>query len=148
MKMKTRSMVLCSLTMLALFATLTAGDAQSPAIAGFSPQAAQRESRIETQMKEGVSSGRLRQYLQHLTAQPHPAGTVANNKLAQYVAAEWKRQGLEDVAIHRYDVLNSTPRDISLEMVSPVHYRASLREDAYDVDPDTKNPKITGSFFG
>lgn len=148
MKMKAWWMVLCSLTMLALFATLATGDAQSPAIAGFSPRAAQAESRAETQLKEGVSRRQLRQYLRHLTAQPHPAGTAANNELARYVAAEWKRQGLEDVVIHRYDVLNSTPRDISLDMVSPVHFRASLREDAYAVDPDTKNPKITGSFFG
>jgi N-acetylated-alpha-linked acidic dipeptidase len=45
-------------------------------------------------------------------------------------------------------VLNSRPREISLEMVHPTHFRASLREDAYDVDPDTKNPKVDGAYLG
>ena len=52
------------------------------------------------------------------------------------------------MVIHRYDVWNSLPRKVSLEMLSPVKFQASLREDAYPVDPDTKNPAITGSYFG
>src|SRR5260370_10341047 len=38
-----------------------------------------------------------------------------------------------DVTLRRYDVLHSRPRSISLEMTEPVHFTASLREDAYDV---------------
>ena len=48
--------------------------------------------------------------------------------------------------IRRYDVLNSSPRSISLEMLRPVRYTASLREAAYDVDPDTKNPHVRGGW--
>jgi N-acetylated-alpha-linked acidic dipeptidase len=33
-------------------------------------------------------------------------------------------------------------------MTAPVPFTASLREDAYDVDPDTKNPAVSGSYFG
>src|SRR5207249_2063755 len=36
----------------------------------------------------------------------------------------------------------------SLEMTEPVHFTASLREDAYNVDPDTNNPAVSGSYFG
>ncbi len=84
----------------------------------------------------------------YLTAEPHPAGSVRNNELARWVADQWREQGLEDVTIHEYDVLNSTPRQISLEMVRPSRFRASLREDAYDVDPDTKNPDVSGAYLG
>ena len=33
-------------------------------------------------------------------------------------------------------------------MVKPTHFRASLREDAYEADPDTKNPNISGAYLG
>jgi len=33
-------------------------------------------------------------------------------------------------------------------MVAPVHYQASLREQPYDADPDTKNPAVTGAWTG
>ena len=64
------------------------------------------------------------------------------------MADQWKQQGLEDVTIREYDVLNSTPREISLEMIAPVNYRAILREAPYDVDPDSKNPDASGAFLG
>ena len=64
------------------------------------------------------------------------------------MADQWRAQGLEDVTIHEYDVLNSTPREIVVEMIHPKKFRASLREDAYAVDPDTKNPKIDGAYLG
>ena len=50
--------------------------------------------------------------------------------------------------MRRYDVLHSSPRSVSLEMVAPIHFKASLREDPYEIDPDTKNPAISGSYFG
>ena len=34
-----------------------------------------------------------------------------------------------------------------MEMVSPVAYKAGLREDAYDVDPDTKNPAVRSGWL-
>ena len=33
-------------------------------------------------------------------------------------------------------------------MVAPVHIRASLREQAYDADPDTKNPHVSPAWMG
>ncbi|OLC95820.1 MAG: hypothetical protein AUH86_11085, partial [Acidobacteria bacterium 13_1_40CM_4_58_4] len=37
---------------------------------------------------------------------------------------------------------------VTLEMTAPVHYTASVREDLYDADPDTKNPTVSGAYFG
>src|SRR5262249_36458456 len=47
-----------------------------------------------------------------------------------------------------YDILHSSPRSVSLEMTKPVHFKASLREDPYGVDPSTRNPAIDSSYFG
>ncbi len=117
-------------------------------MSGYSPRAAEQESATETRYRALVSADEITKFHRYLTAEPHPAGSARNNELAQWVAQQWRQQGLEDVTIHEYDVLNSSPREISLEMVKPTHYRASLREDPYDSDPDTINPNISGAYFG
>ncbi|HWT82654.1 MAG TPA: PA domain-containing protein, partial [Candidatus Methylomirabilis sp.] len=68
--------------------------------------------------------------------------------MAQYIAEEWKKQGLEDVVIRQYDVLGTRPVSSSLEMVAPKKYTAVLREQSYDVDPDTKNPEVSSAWIG
>jgi len=117
-------------------------------MAGYTLAAAEQEESSEARFRKLVSSQEIAKFHRYLTAEPHPAGSARNNELAQWVAAQWRAQGLEDVSIHEYDVLNSTPREISLEMVKPKYFRASLREDAYDSDPDTKNPNISGAYLG
>lgn len=122
--------------------------AETKTTPGFLPASAAHEQSIERQFRALASPQQIRKFHRYLTAEPHPAGSTRNNALAQWVAAQWKAQGLEDVTIHRYDVLNSTPRSALVELVSPVHFRASLREDAYRQDPDTKNPYVSGAYLG
>jgi N-acetylated-alpha-linked acidic dipeptidase len=117
-------------------------------ITGFSSGAAVRENATELHYRANVSADQISKFHRYLTAEPHPAGSPRNNELAQWVAAEWREQGLEDVTIHQYEVLNSSPRDISLEMIAPKKYRATLREAPYEVDPDTKNPNVSGAYLG
>jgi N-acetylated-alpha-linked acidic dipeptidase len=125
-----------------------AGSSDLVSMPGFSPEGAKQENATEQRLRTLASADEISKFHRYLTAEPHPAGSPRNNDLAQWVAAKWREQGLEDVTIHQYDVLNSSPRDVSLEMVAPKHYRALLREDPYDVDPDTKNPKISGAYLG
>jgi N-acetylated-alpha-linked acidic dipeptidase len=124
------------------------GAAVAISISGFSPQAAEKETALEERYLSLTSTEQIKSFHRYLTSEPHPAGSERNNDLARWVADQWRQQGLEDVAIHEYDVLNSRPREISLEMVQPVRFRASLREDPYDVDPDTKNPAVDGAYLG
>ena len=115
---------------------------------GYSSQGAAEEASVEKQYLSLMSTDRIREFHRYLTAEPHPAGSPRNNELAKWVANQWREQGLEDVTIHEYDVLNSSPRQISLEMIHPKTYRASLREASYDIDPDTKNPKVSSAYLG
>ena len=117
-------------------------------IMGFSPSQAAVELRTEKSFMSIPSANEERRQHRIFTAEPHVAGSKRNNELARYVAEQWRKQGLEDVVIHRYDVYSTAPKSASLEMVAPVHYRATLREQAYDVDPDTKNPRVDGSWTG
>jgi N-acetylated-alpha-linked acidic dipeptidase len=102
----------------------------------------------ENSFRESISTPAIIQFHRYLTAEPHPAGSARNNELAQWVAEQWRQQGLENVTVHEYDVLGSSPRQISLEMVKPTTYRALLREAPDNADPDTRNPKVDGAYLG
>ena len=125
-----------------------AGSRDTDSMVGFSARGAAEEIAIEQRFRSSASTEQISRFHRYLTSEPHPAGSARNNELAQWVAEQWRAQGLEDVTVHRYDVLNSRPREISLEMLHPGHYRASLREDPYEVDPDTKSPKADGAYLG
>ena len=117
-------------------------------ILGFAAASTPKQVEIEEQFKAIPTPAEARRQLRILTAQPHLAGSERNNELARYIANEWKNQGLEDVVIRRYDVFSSEPKETMLEMVTPTHYRATLREAAYDQDPDSKNPNISTAWIG
>ncbi|MCG6925184.1 MAG: M28 family metallopeptidase [Acidobacteria bacterium] len=135
---------------LALAALAAFGSTALPAedLAGFSPGSVARQREAEAALRDIPSAERTRAWHRRFTAEPHPAGSEENNALARFVAEEWRKQGLEDVTVHRYDVLNTAPREVSLVMVAPVRYEASLREEPYDVDPDTKNPRVSPGYLG
>jgi N-acetylated-alpha-linked acidic dipeptidase len=117
-------------------------------ISGFTPSSAVRQAKVEEKFKAIPSPAEARRQHRIFTAEPHLAGSKRNNDLARYIAAEWRKQGLEDVVIHRYDVYATAPKRASLEMVAPVAYRAALREAAYNADPDTKNPRVSSAWTG
>src|SRR5260221_9893952 len=125
-----------------------ANDSQGATILGFSPASAAAEHNLEAAFEALPSTEKAREWHRLFTREPHPAASEENNRLAEFLAQEWRKQGWEDVALRRYDVLHSSPRSVSLEMVAPVHFKASLREDPYPADPDTKNPAISGAYFG
>jgi N-acetylated-alpha-linked acidic dipeptidase len=147
---RARARLPVALAALAAAASGAASGAAEPApsttIAGFSREHAALELQLESRFKSIPNAAGARAVLRELTAEPHPAGSVRNHELAEYVADRWRHEGLEDVVIHRYDVLNSTPRSVALEMLSPVRYTASLREAGYDEDPDTRNPRVRGGW--
>lgn len=139
---------------LLMFALLTvsAGAQQTrpaaAAISGFTNKSVQNQTAIEQKFKAQISRQQERKFHRFLTAEPHPAGSERNHELAQYIAETWRHQGLEEVTIRQYDVLNSFPGSASLEMVSPVAYKAEMREAGYAEDPDTRNPRVASAYLG
>jgi N-acetylated-alpha-linked acidic dipeptidase len=117
-------------------------------ILGFSAPHGAAEHQLENTFQSIPSPEKAREWHRTFTAEPHPAASERNNQLADFVAEEWRKEGWEDVTLRRYDVLHSRPRSVALEMTEPVRYAATLREDSYDVDPDTKNPAVSSSYFG
>jgi len=140
--------IFLTLTLSHLGACLTPQTASEASITGFTPAHAQDESRAELQFKSSISSSRIRDYHRYFTLKPHPAGTKNDYEVAQYIAEQWKKQGLEDVVIRQYDVLGTRPVSTTLEMVAPKKYSAVLREQPYGIDPDTENPDIASAWIG
>jgi len=131
---------------LSLFALLaTTANAQ---ILGFTPGSAAHESEVEKKFKSIPTPDEERRQHRIFTQEPHVAGSKRNNELAEYIRDEWKKQGLEDIVIHRYDVYGTNPKSASLEMLAPTHYQALLRETPLPGDDDTKNPAISGAWLG
>jgi N-acetylated-alpha-linked acidic dipeptidase len=130
-----------------LLALLIGADAQSQ-ILGFTPTHATRESAVEEKFKSIPTPDEERRQHRIFTAEPHIAGSKRNNELAEYIRDEWKKQGLEDVIIRRYDVYGTNPKSASLEMIAPTHYTAVLRETPLPGDDDSKNPAISGAWLG
>ena len=142
------SLVCLLILAVALSAQLKQDAPTTTPILGFTPMHAATEHQLESQFQSIPSPEKAREWHRTFTAEPHPAASDRNNQLADFIADEWRKQGWEDVTLRRYDVLHSRPRGVSLEMTEPIHLTASLREDAYDLDPDTKNPAVSGSYFG
>ncbi len=119
-----------------------------PPLRGFTPAAAAAQQEVEKQFLAIPSAEEARRWHRYLTAEPHPAGSARNNELAEYIAEQWKQQGWEEVIIHRYDVLNTFPKEVRVELIAPVSYTATLREDSYDADPDSANSAVQSGYLG
>jgi N-acetylated-alpha-linked acidic dipeptidase len=126
---------------------LAASAACAQHITGFSDAAAVKQAEIEKKFQAIPQPENLEKLHKWLTAEPHPAGSERNNQLAREMAEMWRQQGMDEVKVQEYDVLVSYPRELVLEMVSPKPYRAGLREEPYDVDPDTKNPNVKPGYI-
>jgi N-acetylated-alpha-linked acidic dipeptidase len=134
--------------MLALVFTLGLGlDAGAQErIRGFTSEGTRRELELERMYHEIPRSESIAEWHRYFTSEPHPATSARTEEIARFIADRWREQGLEDVVIHRYDVLSSNPRTVRVEMVAPFRYVPSLREDAYPEDPDTANPAVSGAW--
>jgi N-acetylated-alpha-linked acidic dipeptidase len=129
--------------LLALAPTRQVARAQG-ALRGFSPAAARRERAIEASLARSVNRDSTGEFFRVLTDEPHPAGSVRNKELADYIADRYRAWGLDHVQLHRYDVLLPWPREVKVTMVAPTVYETTLKEDAYAVDPHTaKDAGIT-----
>jgi N-acetylated-alpha-linked acidic dipeptidase len=136
------------LTFCAAPPALRSAPSQAQTMLGFSPGEIAKENDLEHRFRAIPSPEEERRQHRIFTAEPHIAGSARNNELARYIAEQWKKQGLEDVRIRRYDVYSTEPRSTFLEMVSPVRYVAGLREQPYPEDPDTSNKAVSSAWTG
>jgi len=143
----------CALVAAALTLTATPGvgrgqdpPAPAPPMRGYSSAAAAAQRTTEERFRALPAPESIRTWHRYFTRSPHPATSPRTKEIAEYIAAQWKAQGLDEVVIRRYDVLSSNPRTVSVQMVAPVRYTPSLREDPIPEDPDSSQKAISGAW--
>ena len=124
----------------------TQGELSEERIKGFTVDSSREERQIEAALKKLADPKVYEKYLRFLTEEPHIAGTRRNYDLAVYVRDKFKEFGLEDVELVEYQVLLSYPKEIIVEMVEPVLFKATLREEGYPVDKDSFSGLVSIGF--
>ena len=120
--------------------------APAAAMRGYSPAAAETQRQTEARFRALPVAASIREWHRYFTRTPHPATSARTKEIAEYIAAQWKAQGLDEVYLRRYDVLSSNPRTVAVEMVTPVRYTPTLREDPVPEDPDSAQTAISGAW--
>ena len=107
------------------------------AIFGFGRASLSAQRQLEERLLRFPSSERIQSDHRYLTSKPHVAGTPRDRELAEWVAAEWRKAGLEQVEIVEHEVLLPYAEEVSVEMTAPRAWRATLREEPIEGDEDT-----------
>jgi N-acetylated-alpha-linked acidic dipeptidase len=80
----------------------------------------------------------LREYMKHLSAEPHHVGSDYDKQNAEFIRDKFKSWGL-DAKIEEFDVLFPTPKERILEMIEPARFRAVLKEPTVAEDEDSSD---------
>ena len=121
---------------------------ESESIPGFSGSRVAAEKALEARLASELSTDTTGRYFRYLTEDPHPAGSEKNYELAEYTRDRFVEFGLENVELRRYDVYLPFPRTVSVRMIQPVEYEASLKEDGYPVDKDSYDSAVGITYLG
>lgn len=124
---------LVALVTLAIFIS---GSAQAEPISGFGKQSSLVEQKLESRLDASIQAKDLDTWLKHLSAKPHHAGSLASKENAEYIARLMTSWGY-DVEIEEFQILLPTPKVRILELLEPVKFTASLREESLAEDPST-----------
>src|SRR5262245_25819515 len=127
---------LAALATLVVLAARANDDVGAP-IFGFSRQTAAAQLNIERRIKRLASTARIEADHRSLTDEPHVAGSPRDRVLAEWMAGEWRRAGLDEVEIVEHEVLLPYPQEVRVEMTAPRSWRAPRREGAIQADTDT-----------
>ncbi|MBZ5606893.1 MAG: M28 family peptidase [Acidobacteriia bacterium] len=122
---------------LAVLASAALAAAQEP-IRGFPESEWAAEHALEQKAIALPQAARQKTYLERMAKVPHHAGSAASASVAEYGLGLFKEFGL-DAHIENYEALIPYPASRTLEMVSPVRFRAALKEPVISQDPYTSD---------
>jgi N-acetylated-alpha-linked acidic dipeptidase len=117
---------------------------QSP-LRGFPQDEWKSHRELEEKARAIPQPERIRTYMEHMSAQPHHAGSAGSKAVADYTAAQLREWGF-DVQVERFDALIPYPTTRLLEMTAPVKFKAELREPPVPEDKDTADPAQLPTF--
>jgi N-acetylated-alpha-linked acidic dipeptidase len=115
---------------------LAQANGKARSLRGFSESNAATEINWEEKMRSIPKPELLRQYMKHLSAEPHHVGSAYDKQNAEWIRDKFKSWGI-DAKLEEFEVLFPTPTERVLEMIEPTRFRAALKEPAIPDDPDS-----------
>lgn len=122
-----------TLASLLMFLILQPAFAQTKKITGFFEKNIDKELNLESDFDKNLSPANIGESIKILSAEPHHLGSPGDKKNAEYILSLFQKWGW-DAKIETFNVLFPTPEIRVLEMISPVTYKAVLREPALKED--------------
>ena len=115
--------------------------ADSPGdLEGFSSAAAAAEMQLEQRFDSDLSAADLRAWLEQMTSAPNHVGSPHDKANAEFELAKFKEWGW-DASIETFSVLYPTPKEVSVELVAPTHFKATLTEPPIEGDRTSTQTK-------
>lgn len=114
--------------------------AGAPDLQGFSSNAAAQEAALEARFDADINAAELREWMQHMAAEPNQVGAPHDKANAEFQLAKFKEWGF-DASIETFQVLYPTPKEVLVELTAPTHFKAKLSEPPVDGDPATARTK-------
>ncbi|HEU0120586.1 MAG TPA: M28 family peptidase [Bryobacteraceae bacterium] len=105
---------------------------------GFRGAAWERQKALEAKLRATPDASRIEQYMKHMAAEPHHAGSTAGRNVAHYALGLFKKFGF-DARIETFEVLLPYPKERTVELVGPTSYKLRLAEPNFAEDPDSKD---------
>jgi len=96
------------------------------------------ELRLEQQAQSIPDGAHLRRYMDFIAAEPHNAGSPRTKVVADYLLGSLKEWGL-NADIEEFEALMPYPTVRQLEVLSPRHYTAALKEPVVPQDPASRD---------
>jgi N-acetylated-alpha-linked acidic dipeptidase len=116
-----------------LFVALSVNSYAQKIISGFTEKSSATQNRLEQNFDTALKAKSVSATMKELTAKPHHLGSVGGKEVAEKILAKYKTWGW-DAKIETYQVLFPSPKTRILELVSPVSYKALLKEPALKED--------------
>ena len=129
-------------TLLVLASVASAGvPNQTDRREGLSPSNRERLQPLESRLIQTIRPENCRREHRIFTAKPHMAGSARNYELAQYVAEQWRKYGLENVELIEHPVYLPWPVRYEATLVASGE-KLSLKEEAIPQDPDSSSTEV------
>jgi N-acetylated-alpha-linked acidic dipeptidase len=106
---------------------------QSNELTGFSSASAAAEAQLEQRFDADLSAAELRAWLEQMSSAPNHVGSPHDKANAEFELAKFKEWGW-DASIETFSVLYPTPKEVSVELVAPRHFKALLSEPPIEGD--------------
>jgi N-acetylated-alpha-linked acidic dipeptidase len=119
---------------------VSAGPTPAPTLTGFTPKRTEWQKEYEKRLLALPQPAECREIHREITRAPRIAGTDANARVAEFLAAEYRKAGWS-VEMPAYEVLLSYPRSAKLAIVGEPDVALARGEPPIDSDPDTDVPE-------